>query len=129
MTMRPALQIGGRRGVIAYPKTPAPSLIEEQRPGGVAARKSAWIEGRRAELVELRESDPPRTGPHPEERPLARPFPSSSPRTAKLRLDRLQLLGRRSARRRFDEREAQLVALAGDADDATFGELAEQELL
>src|SRR6185437_6590318 len=49
--------------------------------------------------------------------------------TERLRLHRLQLLGRRRARRRLDERESQLVALAGDADDAALGQLAEQQLL
>src|SRR5258708_30723501 len=47
----------------------------------------------------------------------------------RLRLDRLQLLGCRGARRRLGEGEAELVALAGDPDDAALGELAEEQLL
>ena len=41
-----------------------------------------------------------------------------------LRLDRLQFLRCRGARRCLDEREAQFVALADDAHDAALGELA-----
>src|ERR1700730_9723693 len=44
-------------------------------------------------------------------------------------LDRLQLLRYRRARWCFGVGEGELVAVAGDAHDAAFGELAEQQLL
>src|SRR6202011_3424988 len=73
--------------------------------------------------------EPVQALPRHEEGRFARPslFPASS--IARLRLDRLQLLGCRGARWCFGVGEGELVAVAGDAHDAAFGELAEQQLL